>query len=77
MSTDTEKVQYCTNVARTIVYRFNGGHPEHYDSFDREWKHCPELWEMTSGKLDVDDLSEDVASVLIAILVEERKPSND
>ena len=41
--------------------------------FDREWKHCPELWGMTFGELDVDDLSEDVANELIAILVEKRK----
>lgn len=50
-------IRYYTNVAHTIVYRFNEAHPEYYDLLAREWKHCPELWDMTIGELDVDDLA--------------------
>ena len=66
-------IEYYTNVAHTIVYRFNGGHPEYYDLLDREWKHCPELWDIFFGELDVDDLTEDEANDLIAELIEKRK----
>lgn len=65
-------IQYYTNVAHTIVYRFNEGHPEYYDLLARGWKHCPELWGMAIGELDVDDLTEDKAHELIESLVKER-----
>lgn len=65
-------IRYYTNVAHTIVYRFNEGHPEYYDLLARGWKHCPELWDMTIGELDVDDLAEDKARELIESLVKER-----
>lgn len=70
-------IQYYTNVAHTIVYRFNDGHPEYYDLPDKEWKHCPEFWDMTIGELDVDDLTEDEAHELIERLLakREKRPS--
>lgn len=57
-------IQYYTNVEHTAVYRFSDGHPECYDLFDNKWEHCPHLWDIFIGELDVDDLTEDAYSAL-------------
>lgn len=63
---------YYTNVAHTIVYRFDDGNPEYYDLTVGKWAHCPELWDIFVGELDVDDLTEDEANALISDLISKR-----
>lgn len=66
-------IQYYTNVEHTAVYRFNEANPEYYDLLARQWKPCPELWDIYIGEFDVDELTEDEANKLIASLFEKRK----
>lgn len=67
---DVFSFQFAKEILR---YRFSDGHPECYDLFDNKWEHCPHLWDIFIGELDVDDLTEDEANELIASLVEKRK----